>query len=175
MPRNTGSALLKIQKAIYDIRLLSIHDDAIPQIKSLLQSRDIGLDGLVAALEALPKIRHPSSCSQDTLAALCSLYIDIYQKTNYSEAQVLSIENLADILDKLLEQKSFDQIPKDALVSLWISLPSRPMNPALSNAVIRTSGCITAALSDPKQSTSSINIHAWGLIMADAALDDKVA
>lgn len=173
MPRNAGSALLKIQKAIYDVHRLSTHDDAVSKLKSLLQSREIGLDGLVAALETLPKVWRPSSCSQETLAALCSLYVDVCQETNYSEAQVLSVENLADVLDKLLEQKSFDLIPKDALVSLWMSLPSRPMNPALSNAVIRASGPITAALSDPKQPTS-VNIHAWGLIMADAALDDKV-
>jgi hypothetical protein len=173
LPRNRGSALLKIQKAIYDVYMLSKEQDAMTRLQSLLQGPEIGLDGLVSALETIPIVWHPSSCSQETLSALTTLYIRVCLDTSYSEAQVLSMENLAGALDKLLEKKAFDKVPGGALVSLWASLPTRPMNPALSNAVIRASGCIMAALGDPEESTA-ISIHAWGQIMADAALDDQV-
>ncbi|KHN95126.1 HEAT repeat protein [Metarhizium album ARSEF 1941] len=172
MPRMRGSVLLKIQKAIYDVCALSTLDDPMSQLQSLLQSREIGLGGLVAALETIPKVWDPSSCSQDTLASLSLLYVNVCLETNHSEAQVLALESLADIIDKLLKNKGSNKIPKAALVNLWLSLPARPMSPALSNAAIRASGSITAALIHPEKSTP-ISIHSWGRIMADAALDNK--
>lgn len=173
MPRNRGSALLKIQRAIHDVYVLSTLDEPVSQLQSLLQSQQVGLDGLVAALEIIPKVWDPSLCSQDTLASLSNLYVNVCLQTDYSKAQVLAVENLADTIDKLLQQKAIDKIPRDALVKLWLDLPARPMNPALSNAVIRASGSVIAALIRPEQSTP-VNIHSWGQIMAEAALDNKV-
>ncbi|KAK2595751.1 hypothetical protein QQS21_006577 [Conoideocrella luteorostrata] len=173
IPSNVGSALLKIQKAIHDVYSISGVEDPIPKLRSLLlQNQDIGLDGLAAALGTTPKVWNLRSCSKDMLSSLCNLYIDICLETSYSEAQVLSIENLTSVMDELIAQRSVEKIPKDALVALWTEIPARTMNPALSNAVIRASGCIAAALSSP-HGTSRIDIHAWGLITADAALDDK--
>ncbi|KAK8933176.1 hypothetical protein VCV18_001722 [Metarhizium anisopliae] len=172
MPRKRGSALLKIQRAIHDVYVLSTLDEPVSQLQSLLQSQQVGLDGLVAALEIIPKVWDPSLCSQDTLASLSNLYVNVCLQTDYSKAQVLAVENLADTIDKLLQRKAIDKIPRDALVKLWLDLPARPMNPALSNAVIRASGSVIAALIRPEQSTP-VNIHSWGQIMAEAALDNK--
>ncbi|TWU76774.1 hypothetical protein ED733_004991 [Metarhizium rileyi] len=172
IPRSTGSALLKVQKAVYDVYLLSAQEEPVSHLRHLLQSQEVGFDGLVAALETTSKIWNPPSCSQDMLASLSTLYINVCQGTSYSEAQVLSLGNLVDVLDKLLEQESFDKIPKEALISLWLRLSTRPMNPALSNAVIRASGSIIAALIGPEQSATP-SIRSWGQIMANAALDNK--
>ncbi|GAB0131934.1 hypothetical protein EsDP_00000387 [Epichloe bromicola] len=169
-PGHIGSALLKIQKAIYHVYSLSRGSDPIVQLRSLLNSPDIGQDGLAAALETAAKVYCPECCSPDTLSSLCILYIDTCLGTNYSAAQVLAIENMTGVMDELLARRSFDRIPQQALVALWTRLPSRTMNPALSHAVIRVSGCIAAALSG---CPTSIDLHAWGVIMADAALDDK--
>lgn len=170
-PDHIGSALSKIQKAIHDVYSLSKGSDPTVQLRSLLGSPDIGQDGLAAALETAAKVYCPECCSPDTLSSLCILYIDTCLATNYSAAQVLAIENITGVIDELLARRSFERIPQQALVSLWTRLPSRTMNPSLSHAVIRVSGCIAAALS---RCPTSIDLHAWGVIMADAALDDKV-
>ena len=170
----TGSALLNIQKAVYHVYLTSRLDEPIPYLQSHLQCPSIDLDGLVAALETTSKVWPPQSCSQDVLSSLCSLYITVCLQTNYFEAQVLCVESLTSVMDDLLEQRAYDKIPCGALLTLWTELAARPMNPALSNAVIRASGCIAAAHSHPGSTSSSSSLHAWGLIMADAALDDKV-
>ncbi|KAG5982632.1 hypothetical protein E4U55_001645 [Claviceps digitariae] len=174
-PKHIGSALFKIQKAIHDVYVLSRASDPVVQLRSLLLgSQDIGLDGLVAALETASKVYNPKTCAPDMLPSLCMLYIDSCLDTDYSAAQVLAIENLTDAMDELLAQRSTgnDNILQRALIRLWTRLPSRTMNPALSHAVIRVSGCIAAALSGP-ECRSSIDLHAWGVIMADATLDDK--
>ncbi|KAG5924019.1 hypothetical protein E4U61_001925 [Claviceps capensis] len=175
MPKNhVGSALFKIQKATHDVYVLLQASDSILQLRTLLSSREIGLDGLVAALETISKVYNPKTTSSDALSSLCMLYIDTCLGTNYSAAQVLAIENLTDVLDELLARRSTDKddLLQQALVRLWTRLPSRTMNPALSHAVIRVSGCIAAALSRAECATS-IDLHAWGVIMADATLDDK--
>ncbi|KAG6004881.1 hypothetical protein E4U21_000657 [Claviceps maximensis] len=175
-PKHMGSALFKIQKAIHDVYVLSQASDPVVQLRSLLlNNQDIGLDGLVAALETASTIYNPKTCvSDDRLPSLCMLYIDTCLDTDYSAAQMLAIENLTDAMDELLDRKIIDndKVLQQALIRLWTRLPSRTMNPALSHAVIRVSGCIAAALSRPECRTS-IDLHAWGVIMADATLDNK--
>ncbi|KAG5970089.1 hypothetical protein E4U58_000744 [Claviceps cyperi] len=172
--KHVGSALFKIQKAMHDVYVLSQAGDSIGQLRTLLSNREIGLDGLVAALETISKVYNSKTSSSDALSSLCMLYIDTCLGTNYSAAQVLAIENLTDLMDELLARRSTDKddLLQQALVRLWTQLPSRTMNPALSHAVVRVSGCIAAALSRAECATS-IDLHAWGVIMADATLDDK--
>jgi len=175
-PKHVGSALFKIQKAIHDVYVLSQASDPMSKLRSLLlSSQDIGLDGLVAALETTSKVYNAKTCAPDMLPSLCMLYIDTCLDTDYSAAQVLAIENLTDAMDELLARGGIenDNALQQALIRLWTRLPSRTMNPALSHAVIRVSGCIAAALSSTECRTS-IDLHAWGIIMADAVLDDKV-
>lgn len=176
-PKHIGSALFKIEKAIHDVHVLSQASDPMVQLRSLLlSSQDIGLDGLVAALETASRIYSPKTCDPDVLSSLCVLYVDTCLDTDYSAAQVLAIENLTDAMDELLAQRRIDgdDILQQALVRLWTRLPSRTMNPALSHAIIRVSGCIAATLSNNKCHTRPIDLHAWGVMMADAILDDKV-
>ncbi|KAG5930390.1 hypothetical protein E4U42_001636 [Claviceps africana] len=175
-PKHIDSALFKMQKAVHDVYVLSGASDPLVQLRSLLRSRDIGLDGLVAALETSSKIYNPKTCNADMLPPLCILYIDTCLETTYSAAQVLAIENLTDVMDELLARRAVDNdddVLQQALVRLWTRLPSRTMNPALSHAVIRVSGCIAAASISTDCRRTPIDLHAWGVIMADATLDDK--
>ncbi|KAG6038091.1 hypothetical protein E4U41_004560 [Claviceps citrina] len=173
-PAHAGSALLGIQKAIHDVYVLSRADDPLAQLGPLLGRQDLGPDGLVAALETASRVYRPEKTSPaDRLSSLCTIYISTCLDTSHAAAQVLAIENLTDSLDELLARGGgIDDALGRALVRLWARLPSRTMGPALSHAVIRVSGCIAAALSGAASPTS-IDLGAWGAIMADAALDDK--
>lgn len=174
MPSNQGSALLKIQKAIYDVYSSSTDGNALEHLRTLLLGDNVGLDGLVAALETIPKVWNVESASQDTLVSLCELYIELCMTTGYSEAQVIATENLADVTDQLLRLNCHDKTPAASLVALWTCLKSRPINPALSHAIIRASGSFIAALSTSSNTSTPISIQGWGYMMADAGLDDKV-
>ena len=170
---NSGSALLKIQKTITGIISASEADKPLAQLKDLLLAPGIGGDTLAAALEALPRVWAASSASDNVLEGLCQLYVDICLVTGFTEAQVVALQNLADFFDKLLMENKFDLVSPNALAELWTGLPLRPMNPALSNAIIRVSGGLLAMLRH-RGGVPTEDITAWGLMIADAGLDDKV-
>jgi hypothetical protein len=172
--RSSASALLKIQKTVTGIILASEVDKPLAQLKDLLLAPGIGGDTLAAALEALPRVWAASSASDNTLEGLCQLYVDICLVTGFTEAQVVALQNLADILDKLILENKFDLVSPTALTELWTALPLRPMNPALSNAIIRVSGGLLAMLRH-RDGVPTEGITAWGLMIADAGLDDKVS
>lgn len=173
MPASTGSALLRKQKAIHDVYVASSEDGAVDRLRVLLLDQKVGIDSLVTALETLPKLWTMGSASEQTLVQLCGFYMDICLKTGLVEAQIVALQNLGEIMDQLLRQGKVDALPTSSLVGLWTALPSRPMNPALSNAVISASGCIVAALRKSPEAPS-VDLQNWGRMMADAGLEDKV-
>ncbi|KND95020.1 hypothetical protein TOPH_00464 [Tolypocladium ophioglossoides CBS 100239] len=172
MPANTGSALLRNQKAIHDVYMASSENNSVERLRALLLDQKVGIDGLVTGLETLPKLWRPSSTSEQTLIQLCGFYIDICLKTGLVEAQIVAVRNLGGLMEQLLHQGKVDTLPANELVELWTALPSRPMSPALSNAVISASGCIMAALRN-SQGAPPVDLQNWGRMMADAGMEDK--
>ena len=173
MPPSSGSALLRNQKAIHDVYLASSEAGAVKRLRDVLLDQKIGADSLVTALETLPKLWTTTSASQQILVQLCGFYIDVCLKTGHVEAQIVAIQNLSEVMGQLILQHNVDTLPPGSLVELWTALPSRPMNPALSNAVIAASGGIVAALGQSREA-ASMDLASWGRIMADAGLEDKV-
>ncbi|PNY24798.1 Uncharacterized protein TCAP_05260 [Tolypocladium capitatum] len=172
IPANMGSALLRNQRAIHDVYIASSENNSVERLRTLLLDQRVGIDSLVTALETLPKLWEGSSTSEQTLIRLCGFYIDICLKTGLVEAQVVAVRNLGEIIDQLLCRGNVDTLPTRPLVELWIALASRPMSPALSNAVIRASGCIVAVLRK-SPGAPSVGVQNWGRMMADAGLEDK--
>ena len=176
MPANHGSALLKIQKAIYDTYRFSGKADSVVKLKTLLLGKEIGHDGLVAALETLPQVWSIEKCGKDKelLSSLCGLYVETCLAVQYAEAQVIALQNAADALDMLLSHGPLDERTASSLVTLWTGLSLQTASPAMSNAITRLSGCITVALASSPETRSIVDLGAWGDMMADAGLDDKV-
>lgn len=169
-----GSALLKIQQATYEIYAAFGHQDPINQLRGTLLGGSIGVNTMVAMLELLPKLWMLSSTTDSVLAELCALYVDFCLQISSDEAQAVALENLADVLDHLLNKGNFDLLQVLPLQQLWATLSSRTMGPSLSEAVLRISGCIVVILRHFDE-ISADGIRTWGLMMADAGLDDKVS
>lgn len=166
-------ALYKAQKVVNDILLASKAEDPMASLREVLVGSQLGVNTLVTALETVPKIWNPSSCHESTLLSLLTLYIDVTLGTTFVDAQTVAVENLAEVLDVLLKGNGAAKLPASKLIDLWTCLPLQPMNPALSNAVIRASGGIVAALYATANMQPS-GLSNWGLMISEAGLDDKV-
>ncbi len=173
LPQESGLALFKSQKVINDVFLAHQAADSANALRDIVFNPHIGVNTLVTALETIPKLWDPAKVTEKTLLSLCSLYTDTALRTTYLEAQTAAVENLADVLDALLADGDAQKLPMEELASLWACLPLGPMNPALSNAVIRAGGAIIAALHIAGQLTPE-GLNSWAVLMADAGLDDKV-
>ncbi len=174
LPEKSSLALFKSQKVINDIFLAYQAANPVSALRDIIFSPHIGVNTLVTALETIPKLWNPVSATEQTLLFLCSLYIDTALRSTYLEAQTVAVENLADVLDALLQEGKTQKLPIDELASLWACLPLGPMNPALANAVIRAGGGIVAALHVAGRLTPE-GLNSWAVLMADAGLDDKVS
>ncbi|OAA74099.1 HEAT repeat protein [Cordyceps fumosorosea ARSEF 2679] len=173
LSEKSNLALFKSQKVINDVFLAHQSSDPISALRDIIFNPHAGVNTLVTALEAIPKLWSPASTSEQTLLSLCLLYSDAALRTTYLEAQTAAVENLADVLDALLPGGGETPgLPLDELASLWACLPLGPMNPALSNAAIRAGGSIVAALRVAGRLTPE-GLSSWAVLMADAGLDDK--
>lgn len=166
-------ALLKGQKAINDLFVAQQSNQAISSLRTILLDSQTGVNTLVTALETTPKLWNPATATHETLLELCRLYIDVALSTTYLEAQIAAVENLVNVLDVLLRNETHETLPIDELASLWACIPLGPMNPELSNAIIRAGGGIIAALHIAGMITAE-GLNRWAILMADAGLDDKV-
>ena len=173
MPASTGSALLRSQKVIHDVYIASSEDGAVERLRDLLLNQKVGNDSFIVALETLPKLWTTTSTSEQYRIQLCGFYIDVCLKSGLVEAQTVAVQNLSEIMDQLIRQGEVDTLPTTPLVELWTALSSRPMNPALSNAVIGASGAIVAALRKSPEAPS-VDVQNWGRMMADAGSEEKV-
>ncbi|EHK24695.1 uncharacterized protein TRIVIDRAFT_61472 [Trichoderma virens Gv29-8] len=172
IPTTNGSALLKAQSTISKILSLSQSKEPVRQVKTLLSESRIGADTMVAALESIQKLWHSASTPDHIRIALCDLYIDVCLRTSFMEPQVVAIENLVELINQLIAENKLDSLPISSLMDMWTILPQRSLNPSLSNAIVRASGCLVAVMSQSKR-LSTPALRNWGRMMADAGSDDK--
>ena len=173
VPTANGSALLKAQSIISKILSSSQAKEPVEQVKALLNEGRIGADTMVAALESIQKLWHSVSTPDHIRIALCDLYIDVCLKTSFMEPQVVAIENLVELINQLIAEEKLSSLPIASLMDMWTILPQRPLNPSLSNAIVRASGCLVAVMSQAKR-LSTLALRNWGAMMSDAGSDDKV-
>ncbi|KAF5018056.1 hypothetical protein F66182_9980 [Fusarium sp. NRRL 66182] len=166
-------ALLRTQRVIHEVHPISEGSGSIENLATLLLSKKtLGVNTIVAGLETIPKLWDISKLSERDVTQFCNLYRDVCLKIGPAEPRVIALQNLTNILDQVLKSKNLSLVSSDLLSQIWHCLPLSSLNPALANAVIRISGCITAILSRT-QVVSAKGIENWGHMMADAGLDDK--
>ncbi|KAJ3529859.1 hypothetical protein NM208_g9572 [Fusarium decemcellulare] len=166
------SALLRAQRVIHEVHSVAESKSPIENLNSLLLGKSMGVNTTVAGLETIPKLWSVLSLSERDANEFCNLYRDVCLKIGPEEPRIIALQNLTDILDQLLKTKNGQAISPALLSEIWSSLPPSALNPALANAVIRVSGCITAILRE-SQAVTAVGIQNWGHMMADAGLDDK--
>ncbi|EEY20614.1 conserved hypothetical protein [Verticillium alfalfae VaMs.102] len=138
------SALLSGQIAVQDVyQAASSRDVAFLTLKAI-DTASSKPEAAVDMLEAIPVV-FQAITSPELGGELCNVYLGVGAQAEAPEPRIVALENLADTIDDLLEQKRLDLIPSDAsLTALWNETLAKSMNPGLSNAVIRLSGSIVA-------------------------------
>jgi hypothetical protein len=165
-----NGALLKIQRLKNEVIAASQLQTPALRLHDLLTQNKSGHDTLSAALEIMPTVWNVVTTPDSVLAELSTFYVDICLET---EPHPIALNNLAGVMDQLLESMKYHLIDFTRLQRLWGSIIWGSMNPSLSNAIIRCSGCI-AALSRLSNKISETGLQNWGLMMADAGLDANV-
>lgn len=166
-------ALLRAQRVIHEVHSIAEGSGQIEDLNTLLLGKTMGVNTIVAGLETIPKLWDTSRLSGQDVNHFCNLYRDVCLKIGPAEPRVIALQNLTDILDQILKSGNLDLVSPDLLSQIWNSLPLSSLNPALANAIIRISGCITGILSK-SQAITAEGIKNWGHMVADAGLDDKV-
>ncbi|EKJ75089.1 hypothetical protein NXS19_011936 [Fusarium pseudograminearum] len=165
-------ALLRAQRVIHEVHSIAEGSGQVEDINALLLSKTMGVNTIVAGLETIPKLWNISRLSEQEVNQFCNLYRDVCLKIGPAEPRVIALQNLTDILDQVIKSGNFDLVSADLLSQVWNSLPLSLLNPALANAIVRISGCITAILSKTK-AISAEGVKNWGHMVADAGTDDK--
>ncbi|KAK2050667.1 hypothetical protein LZ31DRAFT_512065 [Colletotrichum somersetense] len=123
-------------------------------------------------------------------ASYAALYTDLALSTAHPDPRAAALNNLAEVLDLVLasagpgtKQPPAGLPPAEKLTELWQDLVTKTMNPNLSNAVVRASGPIMAALAASSSSSSSSSsadkaapasaLRGWGRMMSSALLDSR--
>ncbi|KAI1212980.1 putative death-receptor fusion protein-domain-containing protein [Annulohypoxylon truncatum] len=121
------------------------------------------------------------SLSNETRPGLVDAYIQVCLETDAPEPRTIALENLADLLDGIMRDTSSEGSnhlpPNKTTKQLWADLLGKPMNPSLSDAIIRISGPLLAiALSqEEREAWDSLEpwVRSWGVMMGDAGMADR--
>ncbi|TDZ18524.1 Uncharacterized protein Cob_v008660 [Colletotrichum orbiculare MAFF 240422] len=151
------SALLRTQLAVNIVHTTPNPSDLLPILSSSSP------ESTTTTLETLATVRHPH-LTPESAAPYAHLYTSLALATASPDPRAASLQNLATVLDLALTRPS-PSLPSPAtLDQLWTSLTTSSLNPNLSNAIIRSSGSILAALPSPSASALS----GWGALLSSA-------
>lgn len=167
------SALLKTQWAIHKVYVAARASDPFQELRRFLFDGNLGVNGLITALESIPSLWNMSEVSDTELSALADLYIEVCAKIGPAEPRTVALENLAVVLDVLHQDKKLDKLSSSTVAQFWSRLPFGHLNPALANAVIRSSGSIVAIL-QYQQVVNPSGLENWGYMIHDAGKAEQV-
>lgn len=167
------SALFRGQHIIHLLLSSTQSKDAVSELRSVLIDSPIGSNTLLTALESLSDLWDLSTVSDSMLTNLCNLYIDISLTQCPADVKAIAVDNLNLVVDKILQRGNLQLLPTDNLLHQWQELPSHSMNPELSNAIIRASGGVVAAMSKTN-GPASINFISWAAMISEATIAENV-
>lgn len=166
-------ALLRAEHIVNQVYLTSQSTNPVANLRELLLTHSLGANTLLKALETIPQVWSETRTPDEVLSELCGLYIDISLAAKSPEVQAAAINSQSNIIDKLCTTHKFNLLPVQKLLDQWERLPLQSMNPELSNAIIRASGSVVAAVGLLDE-TRVISIRSWSMLLADASLADNV-
>lgn len=167
------SALFRSQHIIHVLLASTQSDDAIGELRQVLVDSPIGSNTLLTALETMPELWDLAAVSDSTLTGFCNLYIDISLTQCPADVKAIAVDNLNLAVDAILQRGDLQLLPTENLLRQWQELPSHSMNPELSNAIIRASGGVVAAMSKTSGLTSN-NLLSWAAMISEAAIAENV-
>ncbi|KAM4054760.1 putative death-receptor fusion protein [Hirsutella rhossiliensis] len=169
---NSEFVLLRNSAIVHHLYAAAVNACPVELLRELLLDPEVDAESLVTALETIPRLLHAVSTSDEILVGLSALYMDVCRGTSFSDAQILATQNLAELMDQLMQRGQSDRLSSGSLLQWWTALSLRPMNPGLSSAVVGASGRLMAVLSQ-SQGGQAVDLRSWGRMMSDAGLNDK--
>ncbi|KAI1085719.1 putative death-receptor fusion protein-domain-containing protein [Whalleya microplaca] len=133
-----------------------------------------------AMLETISKSH--TSQSDDVSSNIINAYTEVCFQTDAPEPRTIALESLADLIDGILRgnsEQGIKNLPTDETISkLWTDLQRKPMNPSLSDAIIRVSGPLLATTlrrssEQPLPQDLAQWLRSWGALMSDAGMADR--
>ncbi|KAI1144095.1 hypothetical protein F5Y05DRAFT_363612 [Hypoxylon sp. FL0543] len=130
-------------------------------------------------LESLSDINPPES--NQARANLVDTYIQVCLETDAPEPRTIALENLAALMDKMLHDTTEEcrqRLPtNETITQLWADLHAKPMNPSLSDAIIRVSGPLLVIMISQSKGAApndlELWLRSWGAMMSDAGMADR--
>lgn len=173
LPRNSGCVLLEIAATVHGVYVAAADARPVERLREVLGPPNLDAECSVKGLETASRLLHGPSTPDDVLAGLSDLYVNICRETRSHGVQVAATQNMAELMDRLLERGQADRLSSDSLLGWWTALSARPMSPALADAAIGASGRLMAVLGQSRGGRAA-DLRAWGRMMSDAGLDDRV-
>ncbi|KAI1777873.1 putative death-receptor fusion protein-domain-containing protein [Hypoxylon cercidicola] len=175
------SALLKIR-----IEEASVHHalgQANRGVDSTLASLLTSVSDINVACSMLESLSATDLAQPEEVQAnLVDGYVQVCLKTDAPEPRTIALENLATLMDRMLCEASGEGLKhlptNEVITQLWADLRGKPMNPSLSDAIIRASGPLLATImSRPDggavRSDLESQLRSWGAMMSDAGMADR--
>ncbi|KAI1417846.1 hypothetical protein F5Y13DRAFT_201368 [Hypoxylon sp. FL1857] len=150
---------------------------------SLGQIVDLALGGDIniacCMLESLSDV--DSLEKSEARKKLVSIYIQVCLGSDAPEPRIIALKNLVTLMDKMLRDTTGywqKHLPaNETITQLWADLYRKPMNPSLSDAIIRASGPLLAIMMSRPDGAAPNDlaswIRSWGAMMSDAGLADR--
>lgn len=174
----TFSALLEMQVA-----LKSVYDTAacgdLGELRScLLRTINTDVNTAGRILEAVPRAWAQSGIA-GVRSGLFDLYLQVCDASVVPEIRTHALLNFRTLMDGALSHGDVAELPsQEHLDRLWNELQNGDINPALSNAIVETSGTIMAAVvSRDSGSLSDIEqrMRSWGDMLSECLDVDNVS
>ncbi|KAK4043957.1 putative death-receptor fusion protein-domain-containing protein [Parachaetomium inaequale] len=167
---SSSSALLNLHtslKAVYDAAASGDVDGLRTHFLAMLSS-DINTASRM--LETIPEVWKQVG-NAAARSELCSLYLEACTVSSAPEVRTQALTNLGSLMDGILSRGEVTELPSvGQLDRLWVQLQNGDINPALSCAIIETSGTIMAALvsrGGDNLSSMEQRLRSWGDMLSE--------
>ncbi|KAI0115082.1 putative death-receptor fusion protein-domain-containing protein [Daldinia grandis] len=118
--------------------------------------------------------------SLETRGNLIDTYIQVCFGTDAPEPRTISLGNIAALMDSVLcdASEGLKHLPDNEVIAkFWADLYGKPMNPSLSDAIVRVSGPLLAVIVLRSEETTNTNLEpwlrSWGAMISDAGIADR--
>ncbi|KAL7626272.1 hypothetical protein AAE478_003042 [Parahypoxylon ruwenzoriense] len=115
--------------------------------------------------------------SKEVRANLVEAYIQVCLETDAPEPRTIALENLAELMDRTQRNGLGEELKYFPITELWADLTGKPMNPSLSDAIIRVSGPLLAVSILWFKGVAPRDrrhwLRSWGATMSDAGMAER--
>lgn len=169
----TSKALLSNRSGTISLRRAAASGNLAALRACLFGALEQDIDTACALLEATPSVWRQSQMTE-----LCNLYIEVCKYANVSEAQVVALTNLAELMSSMIASGQLQDLPPAEDLDAFQHSLGNNINPALANAILLASGpfmVINALKHHGRMSffTFEQRLRSWGKAIADALHDDN--